>query len=76
MGMRVCKMLFVFFVPMENEITSHAIFSLANFRSSKSLHMTEEDVTVLRQLLSNAALLFRSWAVLPTYCSGMYVISR
>lgn len=72
----MCKMLFIFFVPMENEITSHAFFSLANFRSSKSLRMMEEDITVLRQLLSNAALLFHSWPALPTRCSGTDVISR
>jgi len=37
--------------------------------------MMEEDTTVLRQLLSNTALLFRNQPALPTHCSEMYVIS-
>lgn len=49
---------------------------IVNFRNPKSLHMMEEDITVLRQLLSNTALVFRNQTALPTHCSEMYVISR
>lgn len=49
---------------------------IVNFRNLKSLHMMDEDITVLRQLLSNTALAFRNQTALPTHCSEMYVISR
>lgn len=63
----------------EYRITTHAFFGggcIANFRNFKSLHVMEEDITVLKQLLSNTALLFRNRPVLPTHCGEMYVISR
>lgn len=74
----VCKMLFIFFfVWIQNNYS--CFFGggcIANFRNFKSLHVMEEDITVLKQLLSNTALLFRNRPVLPTHCGEMYVISR
>lgn len=52
------------------------VFCIENFRNSKSLCVMEEDVSVLKQLLSNTAWLFHNQPALPTHCSEMHVISR
>lgn len=76
-NLSVYKMLFIFFVRVQHKITSHDFFffAIANFRNSKSLRMMKGDIPVLRQLLSNTALLFHNQTALPTHCSEMYVIS-
>lgn len=51
------------------------VFCIENFRNSESLCVME-DLTVLKQLLSNTAWLFHNQPALPTHCSDMYVISR
>lgn len=71
MGIKVNARFYSFFLCM-----NVGIFCVENFRHSESLCVMEEDITVLKQLLSNTAWLFHNQLALPTHCSEMYVISR